>query len=802
MDRKHLLNLELDKIVAMAIERAVCPEAKTRMQVEIPLTEPSHVRYLLGQTDVIAKILLTNGTPRISSCFEADMAVLRAVKGGILSMAELLNVATALYNFNTLNNWFADRIDETTQNSTQMDDLFFSITPQPHLHKSITEAILSDTEMADTASDELYTLRRKIRSEENAIRDKLDAVVKNPGNANHLQEALVSIRNGRYVVPVKSEARSEIPGVIHDVSQTGGTLFVEPAAVVEQNAKIMQLKSAEQAEMDRILSEFSANVADIAPLFEASWDAMLEIDIRIAKAALGLSMRAICPKVNDAQCFFLNKARHPLLNPDEAVPVDISLGEEYDTLIITGPNTGGKTVSLKTAGLLSAMAQMGYLIPAADDSSVCVFKDILVDIGDEQSIEQSLSTFSAHIKNITEILTCVNDKSLVLLDELGAGTDPAEGAALAVSIIEHLREAKALVMGTTHYAELKLFALDTKGVQNAGSEFDIETLRPTYRLIMGVPGRSNAFLIGERLGLSASVIEKAKGHLSSEQRRFEVVLSQLEDLKLEYQKQEEELKELRYAADNQLEIAKKKRDELIQQGQNELDAARRAAKALADDVQNTAYELVDEMKRLEKDKRVANAQKAQRARQIIRQDAKGLMQKAKDGEVSAPIEFIPLESVVVGQEVWVPELEKSATITKLPDKSGKAELRIGAIRAKYAVEDLSVMPKIDKAQPKYRKKGKGGQTTTQNSTPLNQRGAQSEINLLGKTVEEALFETDMFLDASIMNKMGTVYIIHGRGTGALRAAITQHLKGHKHVKNYRLGKYGEGEDGVTVVELK
>ncbi len=796
MDKHYLDHIELDKIVAMAKQRAVCPETRTLLDGEMPQTSAEDMRYLLAQTDAIAKKLLKNGTPRLSSCEGADVAVSRAAKGGMLSMGELLNVAVALRNFSTLDSWFAGEGAVGEKKATAVDDLFFSLAPQPALEKAIPEAILSDTEMADTASNELYSLRRKIRAAESSIRDKLDAIVKSPASAKHLQEALVSIRNGRFVVPVRAESRGEIGGVIHDVSQSGGTLFVEPTAVVEANAKIMQLRGAEKAEIERILSEFSQRVADIRPFFEASWQAMLEIDKRLAKGALGLAMNGIPPVVNDESRFSLVKARHPLLSAKTAVPIDISLGGDYDTLIITGPNTGGKTVALKTAGLLCAMAQMGFLLPAHDSTAVCAFEDILVDIGDEQSIEQSLSTFSGHVKNITGILQAASPRSLVLLDELGAGTDPAEGAALAIAVIERLRECGARVMATTHYAELKLFALDTAGVQNAGSEFNVETLRPTYRLVVGVPGRSNAFLIGEKLGIPEEVIENARRHMSGEQRRFETVLTQLEDMKLAMKVQEEEIEHLRYVADNQLELARQKRDELIEQGEKELATARRKAKGLADDVQNAAFALMDEMKRLQKEKRVSEAQIAQRAREIARRDSAALGQRALAGAAQPPQQFVPLASAAPGQEVWVPQMGKAATVVSAP-KNGMVELRVGAVKTKMLLAELSALGNKQKEPAPKRR-----MTTVQRTEGVGTRGTGTELNLLGKTVDEALLETDQFLDGAAMNGLGTVYIIHGRGTGALRAAISQHLKTLKTVKGFRLGRYGEGEDGVTVVELK
>lgn len=795
MNKKYLQHIELDKIVDLAAMRAICEETKEELRQEMPMLSTSDVRDALAQTNSMASQLLKNGNPRISGAKGSRAAVNRAAKSGILSMGELIVIGRALHNFTVLHAWFTP--EENSLDS--INDLFFSITPQPALEKSIYEKILSQTEMADTASDELYSIRKKIRDAENSIRNKLDDFTKNAGTAKYLQESVVSIRNGRFVVPVKAEHRNDVGGVIHDVSSSGGTLFVEPTAVVETNAKILQLKNQEQSEIERILGELSQEVSEIAEFFDASYLAMIMIDKIVAKAELGLSMNGICPVVNDTQSFCLVKARHPLLAKDSVVPVNIELGDAFDTMIITGPNTGGKTVALKTAGLLCSMAQLGYLVPAHDTSTVCVFDQILVDIGDEQSIEQSLSTFSGHIKNITEILKVVDDKSLVLLDELGAGTDPGEGAALAIAIIEQFRRTGARIMATTHYAELKMFALDTPGVQNAGSEFNIETLRPTYRLIVGVPGRSNAFLISEKLGIPQFVIENARQHMSNEQRRFETVLAQLEDLKLEFSKQEEEIEQLRYESTHLVENAQKQRDELIQQGEDELSAAREKAKTLVDDVQNKAYDLAEEMKRLEKDKRTSNAQKAQRAKEIARKETETLMTTAKKGEVSTAKVFTPLQSVKVGQEVYWPEMDKLAYVLSLPDRAGLVEIRAGVLKSKIPLTSLSKPPKKQAAKSQ---RSRQPATGNKRVTSMQPRTPQAEINLLGKTVDEALLETDQFLDNAMMTGLSTVYIIHGRGTGALRSAIQAHLHGNKHIKEYRLGRYGEGEDGVTVVELE
>ena len=786
---KYYKALELDKILDRAAGYALCSEARARLLEQPAAQDADEARWALRQTDSMTTLLLKNGSPRFSPVEGLEAIVQRASKGGVLSMAELLRCAAVLRNFRTLNEWY----HITEHDMLPVDDLFYGMTPQPTLEKQITEAILSEEEMADTASDQLYQLRRKIRQTESSIRDRLDQMIKNPNSNKYLQDAVVSIRNGRFVVPVKAEFRGEVGGVIHDVS----SLFVEPTAVVEANAKIMQLRSQEAAEMERILEAFTSQIAQQEQAMLFGYGCMLDIDVLLAKARLALAQNATMPEVTDQGWFCLKKARHPLIDPAKVVPIDVELGQSYDTKVITGPNTGGKTVTLKTAGLLCAMAQQGLLIPALAGSTVCVFSDYLVDIGDEQSIEQSLSTFSGHIRNIVGILEAAGPNTLVLLDELGAGTDPAEGAALAVSIIERLRQLRARIMATTHYAEMKVFALETPGVQNASCEFDVESLRPTYKLSVGVPGKSNAFLISEKLGLPAQIIAAANVHLSSDDKRLDSVLAQLEDLKLELRARQDEIEKLKYDAEHQLESARKQRDALIKQGETELEAARLKARTMTQEVQSSAYALMDEMRKLQKDEKASAAQKAQRAREIARKDTEKLFGKT-DVVHNVVKEFTPLKSVKVGQEVCIAELDQLATVTSLPDRHGMVGVRAGIMRTKVPLSGLCAPNKMQKApQPK---KQPGRSATVQRSE--SSRDARMEINLLGMTVEEALMETDQFIDHAVLNNITTIYLIHGKGTGALRSAIQAPLRGHTNVKSFRLGRYGEGEAGVTVVELK
>ena len=759
METSYLKTLELDKIIARAAEGCVCKEAREMLLATQPQCDPDEVRYALEQTDAINTLLIKNGSPRFGGVENVSQLAARAVKGGVLSMGELLMVAGALRNFQNLSSWYG----ASEHDALPTDDLFYALAPQPGLEQQISSAILAPDAMADTASHTLNDLRNKIRATENSIRDRLESMVRNMDTSKYLQESVVSMRNGRYVVPVKSEYRGEVSGIIQ--------------------------------------------VAAIEPQFQYSYKAMLEIDVLLAKARLALDLKAFKPAVRTDDSFSLIRARHPLIDPKKCVPVDIALGRDYDSLIITGPNTGGKTVTLKTAGLLCAMAQCGFLIPADERSEICVFDEFLVDIGDEQSIEQSLSTFSGHMKKITGILELAMPHTLVLLDELGAGTDPAEGAALAVAIIEELRRRGVLLMATTHYAELKVFALETKGVVNASCEFDLETLRPTYKLSVGVPGKSNAFLISEKLGIPERVIEAAQQHLSAEDKRLDAVLGQLDDLKLQLKESQNEVEELKNEASHQLEAAQKKRDELIRQGENELEAARAKARALAQQVESQAYALTDELRQLQKDERMSTQQKAQRAREIAKKESEKLFIGSE--AVHNPVkEFVPLKEVKVGQEVCIAELNQLATVLALPDKNGDVLVRAGIIKTKVPLKGLKQPEKLVKEKkPQTKAQQRYSRLTGDVNRPNGrvervQRSAKMECNLLGLTVDEALPEVDSFIDRAILNGQTVVYLIHGNGTGALRTAIHKHLRGNRMVKSFRLGRYGEGESGVTVVELK
>ena len=804
MQQSCLKTLELDKIIEKASHYCVCKEAARTLREITPQTDVDEVRYALEMTNAINEILIKQGSPRFGGVEGVDGIAARAVKGGVLSMGELLEVAGALRNYQHLSEWY----HAGDHDMLVTDDLFYALSPQPGLEKQISDAILAPDQMADTASKTLLDIRKAIRATENSIRDKLETFIHNTTSVKYLQETVVSMRNGRFVVPVKSEYRGEVHGVIHDVSSTGATVFVEPQAVVEANARILQYRAQEAQEIERILSALSGQVAQIEPQFRYSYASMLQIDQLLAKARMALEMRAFMPQVTAKHQFYLERARHPLIDKDKCIPVDLALGEEYDTLVVTGPNTGGKTVSMKTAGLLCAMAQCGFLIPASENSRVCVFRDFLVDIGDEQSIEQSLSTFSGHMTKVSQILQLAGPGTLVLLDELGAGTDPGEGAALAISIIETLRSKGALILATTHYAELKIFALETPGVVNASCEFNVETLRPTYKLSVGVPGKSNAFLISEKLGIPVEVIDLARRHMSSDDKRLDAVLSQLDDLKMQLKESQAEIESLKYEAAHQLESAQKKRDALIEQGELELDAAREKARELVQKVERQAYDLTDELRKLQKDEKLSAQQRAIRAREIAKKETEKLLTGTKPRD-KQPAVFVPLKEVRVGQEVCIAELNQQAVVLALPDKNGDVLVRAGIVKTKVPLSGLKQPDKMNKAAAKPMTKAQKRYSRNTGDSRGNggrvervQRTAKMELNLLGFTVDEALHEVDMFIDQSLMNGQSVVYLIHGNGTGALRTAIHKYLRGHRQVKSFRLGQYGEGESGVTVVEFK
>ena len=807
MNEKVLHTLEYNKILDQLTEYAFSADARSRCQKLRPITDRAQIEQLQQQTSDALSRLFKYGSLSFSGVTDIRDSLKRLEIGGALSAIELLRVCSLLESAKRAKA-FARSQDDNDQPDDSLTSLFAGIEPLTPLCDEIRRCILSEDEIADDASSTLHSIRRSMRGMDDKIRAQMNSMINNTTTRSYLQDTVITMRDGRYCLPVKAEAKSLVPGMIHDQSSTGSTLFIEPMAVVNLNNEYKELQLREQEEIEVILAGLSNLTASYATQLLADYELLTELDFIFARAAFAQTYNGVAPLFNDDGRIHIRKGRHPLLDPKKVVPIDVRLGEDFRLLIVTGPNTGGKTVTLKTAGLLCAMAQCGFLIPADERSEICVFDEFLVDIGDEQSIEQSLSTFSGHMKKITGILELAMPHTLVLLDELGAGTDPAEGAALAVAIIEELRRRGVLLMATTHYAELKVFALETKGVVNASCEFDLETLRPTYKLSVGVPGKSNAFLISEKLGIPSRVIEAAQQHLSAEDKRLDAVLGQLDDLKLQLKESQNEVEQLRNEASHQLEAARKKRDELIQQGENELEAARAKARTLAQQVETQAYALTDELRQLQKDERMSAQQKAQRAREIAKKETEKLF--AGTEVVHNPVkEFVPLKDVKVGQEVCIAELNQLATVLALPDKNGDVLVRAGIIKTKVPLKGLKQPEKLVKEStaPKTKAQQRYSRLTGDTNRPNGrvervQRTAKMECNLLGLTVDEALSEVDSFIDRAILNGQTVVYLIHGNGTGALRTAIHKHLRGNRMVKSFRLGRYGEGESGVTVVELK
>lgn len=792
MIEKSLHSIEYDKILAELSGLCVFAENKESVLKMRPLNDARSVKDELTKTDTMMTYIYQYSEPRLDSAKGAYEAVSHSKKGAMLSCAELLAVARMYRNFDRIKKWYL----QNERKSPVLDWTISSISDNNPLEKAISDSILNENTVADTASNELYDIRRKIKQSEGSVRDKLDSIIRNSTYQKYLQEAVVTIRGDKFVIPVKSEYKNEISGVVHDVSSSGSTFFIEPSIIAELNAKIMQLKNREQDEINKILFRFSQMVAANSTLFEDSYEKLLCADKYIAMAKLGIKMDAVMPCVNDELEFDLKKARHPLIDKNKVVPVDISLGYNYDTMIITGPNTGGKTVTLKTAGLLCCMACSGLMIPAAENSSVCRFDSVLVDIGDEQSIEQSLSTFSGHMTNIAKILNTATEKSLVLMDELGAGTDPAEGASLALSIIEKLREIGAKVISTTHYGELKIFALETPGVQNASCEFDVETLQPTYKLLVGVPGKSNAFFISRKLGISEDIIENAKTHLSEDEKNLNKVFSQLEEMKKELAERQREIDELKDFAGNKMRQAQEKSDKIIRQAKKEAEILTEQARVKAQKVQDEAYRLSDELKALQKQENVSARQRLQQARDIARNKSNKLLHSVEKNDEKI-INYPKIGQVKKGDKVVVASLNLHAVAQGPANQSGMVEVVSGVIKTKVHIDDLY----LDTTPEKKRDANPYKKTISKVVTSTS-RDSSMEINLLGMTVDDAVLEVDRFIDNAVMRHLNQIYIIHGKGTGALRSGIQTHLRKHPSVRSYRLGTYGEGDSGVTVVELK
>ena len=793
---KSIRTLELPAVLELLARHAVSDEAKARCLRLRPATDAAAVEHLLDETDAAKTRLGLHGSPSFAGVKDVSQALDRADHGGVLNTRELLDVAGVLTAARRVSDYDAERQGE----ATAIDRLFSALHVNRYLEDKIRGAILDEETIADTASPELADIRRNMRAAASKGRQILQRIISSPSYAKVLQEALITQRDGRFVVPVKAECKGSLPGLVHDISSSGATLFVEPMGVVQANNELKELEAREEKEIERILRELSAQCADAMEYILLDYDMLVHLDMIFARAQLSYTMNASRPEVVRKGAISLKRARHPLLDQAKAVPVTVELGGDYDTLVITGPNTGGKTVTLKTLGLLCLMAQCGLHIPADSGSTVRVFDRILADVGDEQSIEQSLSTFSAHMSNTVEILRQADDDSLILFDELGAGTDPVEGAALAIAIIQHARSKGALIAATTHYAELKTFAMTTAGVENASCEFDVQTLRPTYRLLVGIPGKSNAFAISRRLGLDESVIADAKAQMDSESLRFEDVLAQLEEKRQRLEKAQTEANRLWQQREEDARKARIFREQMEKAKENARAKGEAEAKRIVREAQQKTEEIFAQLEELRKQQtRAANFQQVNDTKAAIRHDLKEAeaVLHSRDQEPEAPA---PSRPIAVGDLVELAGVKTAATVLNV---NGDGSMLLQAGKMKMTVKAGQVRL-LESAEEIEKRKKQAAAAQRKNVSPQIQLAARaaSELDIRGMETLEAESVVENYIDAAVMAKLGTVTIIHGKGTGALRKAVHEMLKRNRAVKSFRLGRYGEGEAGVTVVELK
>ena len=786
---KSIHTLELPRVLELLAAQAVTAEGKERCAALRPLTDADDVRRRLAETSAAVNLMTLSGTPSFSGVKPVGASLQRANMGGALNTRELLDIAAVLRASRSAKEYADGRSGSA---GTCIDHLFASLTPTRYLEEKITGSIVGEDEIADSASPELADIRRHIRSTASKVRDILNKLISS-NQAKYLQDAIITMRNDRYVVPVKSEHKNEIPGLVHDVSSSGGTFFIEPMGVVKANNELRELQAREEKEIERILAELSAECASFREDIAQNYDLLILLDVIFARAKLSCRMHASEPRIAE-RGIYLRRARHPLLDPAKAVPNDLMLGESFDTLVITGPNTGGKTVTLKTIGLLVLMAQCGLHIPVDADSHIMVFSRVLADVGDEQSIAQSLSTFSSHMVNIVGILQEADDETLILFDELGAGTDPIEGAALAAAIIESARELGALVAATTHYAELKVYAMTTPGVENASCEFNVDTLGPTYRLLIGIPGKSNAFAISERLGLPKYIIQQAAARIDAENVRFEDVLTQLDEQRQEMEREKEAARKLRREMEDSAKVAREYREKLEKERAKAVEKAQAEARAILDDARNTADQVFRELNDMRRRQRKEEDwQTVNDARAAL----KGRINQAEDKLGERPQEPAPppTRPAKAGDTVELVKMGTRATVLAV-NKDGSLQLQAGILKITAKQSEVRVAEGESETQKTARR------VVRQAEHKLRSLGAAPEVDLRGMMTDEAIGALELFLDNAMMGKLHEVTIIHGKGTGAVRKAVRDYLKRSRYVKSFRPGRYGEGEDGVTVAELK
>lgn len=788
---KYYKKLELDKILELLANETVSDYCREKALKIAPARDFDTIKQELQKTDDAFTLSAKFGTPHFRKIPEISASLKRAETGSSLSFRELLDAAKVLRETAVLCDWYSQC--ENMDNS--LAEYFRGLLPIKSLEQRISESIVSEEEMSDAASPELASIRKRITRQGLQIREQLDGMLKNKTTRGFLQDAVVTMRDGRYVVPVKSEHKSDVPGLVHDTSATGQTFFIEPMSVVEANNEIRILKAREQAEIERITRELSAAVGENAAAISENFRLSQILELYFAKANLGAKMKAITPRLSEEPKVVLKNAKHPLLDRDTAVPISVEIGENYSCLIITGPNTGGKTVAIKTVGLLTLMTMCGLMIPAGDGSVVGYFDRIFVDIGDEQSIEQSLSTFSSHITNVIGILNNAGERSLALIDELGSGTDPVEGAALAVSILTSLKNVGAKVLATTHYQEVKLFALETDGVENASCEFDVETLKPTYRLIVGVPGKSNAFAISQKLGMPSRIISRAEELVSSENRRFEQVIDQLENARKEL----EQLKESAAISERNAKMTeselKQKLSALEQEKEKELENARRRAVSIIEQTRAQSDILLNQLEELKKVKDKEALRKGISDAKSRTNSALNRMFDEVNPVVERKVEdYVPPRPFKQGDTVRLADTSREGVLLTVPNMNGVCYVQTGSMKVKTTAKNLRLVEKKPEQKP-------AGSVKKRVSSNMTRRGGM-ELDIRGKMGDEGVLEMERFIDSAIMAGLSQIVIIHGKGTGALRAAVQQALKRNPAVKSFRAGEYGEGEAGVTVVELK
>ena len=785
---KSLWKLELDQVLEQLSSCAGSLEGKEACRRLRPVSDLEEVRIMLSQTTAASDLCTKKGNPNFADIHDPGTALERADRGGSLQPKELLAIAGVLRCARTIKTYKGDEDAPSV-----LDPLFMALSPNKYLEDRIFGAILSEEEIADTASPALADIRRHMRVQSAKIRDSLQKIISSPAYAKLLREPIITIRQGRYVVPVKSESKNDLPGLVHDVSATGSTYFVEPMSAVTANNALRELELKEKKEIERILAELSAEAAAHRESIDLDFRMLVQLDVVFAKARLAYRMRAWEPLMNDEGRVELRNARHPLIDPAKVVPICLRIGSDFDSMIITGPNTGGKTVTLKTIGLLVLMAECGLHIPAGDGSCLSTFDAILADIGDEQSIAQSLSTFSSHMRTIVDVVAACDSRTLVLFDELGAGTDPAEGAALAIALIEFCRKMGSHVVATTHYAELKLYAMRTPGVINASCEFDVESLQPTYKLLIGIPGKSNAFAISRRLGLSEEILKEAFDLVGKSDRDFEDVLSQLEQQRQQMEAAKHEAERLRLETEKIKNQSEEFSRQLEREREKALEAARREAQEIIEDARRTANAASEELKALRKqlteaaDTQGINQRQAELRRNLNEAEARI---RANQTQQKRPE---PTRGILVGDTVELLKLGTKASVIAI-NKDGTYQLQAGILKLNAKADEIYL---LEHENPYKQKQGRPAHSGRE----MKMSATSSEIDLRGMDAVEAICVLERYLDEAMRSNLQSVRIIHGKGTGTLRAAVQQSLRKNKFVKKFRLGVYGEGEDGVTIAEF-